>query len=164
MDEATADAYVLDLMGTATVEVDESEKSETLDAKNCLRHLLLHEFEVTREVRHGGIDRRERTKINVSQACENYLKPGAYDLDEVAAVLKKNGLLIKPYNGRACLLVAPPHPKVKEIYRGTSWRDPRETLKREGADGQPTTALSFGGRQFKYKALSFPLENLIEAA
>ena len=164
MDEAAADDYVNAFMASTTAEVDEDEKSETNDAKDCLRHLLLWEIDVVKEIRSGGYDKRERAKITVAKACENYMRPGAYDLEEVDTELKKHGLMVKDYQGKPCLLVAPPHPGVKAIYRQTSWRDPRETLKRDGAGGQPTGVVSFGGRQFKYKALAFPVDALVDMA
>ena len=165
LDERTADDLVNALLASEKPEPEEAEEKATnTDAVNCLRHLLLWQFDVVKEIRSGGYDRREKTKITVQAACENYLRPGAYDLEEVATELKKHGLMVRDYQGKPCLLVAPPHPGVKSIYRNTSWRDPRETLKRDGANGEPTAVISFGGRQFKYKALAFPLENLVDMA
>ena len=165
LDERTADELVNALLASDKPEPEEAEEKATnTDAVNCLRHLLLWQFDVVKEIRAGGYDRREKTKITVQAACENYLRPGAYDLEEVATELKKHGLMVRDYQGKPCLLVAPPHPGVKSIYRNTSWRDPRETLKRDGANGQPTAVLSFGGRQFKYKALAFPLDDLVDMA
>ena len=162
LDEASAKTLVDSLMASNQPEMDEDDRSETNDAKQCLRHLLLWEIDVVKEIRSGGYDRRERAKITVAKACENYMRPGAYDLDEVDTELKKHGLMVKDYQGKPCLLVGPSHQGVKAIYRQTSWRDPRETLKRGGADGQPTGVQSFGGRQFRMKALAFPLEELID--
>ena len=158
--EETA-ADVVNAFMTKEAEVDDETREETNDAKQCLRHLLMFQIDATREVSVGSFDRRERAKITVLDACQNYMKPGAYDLREVDTELKRHGLMIKEHGGEACLLVGPPHNGFAAIYKGTEWRTPAETLKRDGAGGKPTGVQSFGGRQFRMRALAFPLNTLV---
>lgn len=135
------------------------------DAVQCLQHLLLHQLEVHHEVGDGFSSRRERTKITVQQALNNFVRPGAINLKELQDEMLRHGLRVSKVDGQQCLCVAINHEGARRIFERTSWRSYQETLRRPGANGTATKSnLSFGGRKFIYRAVYFPLDDLVEEA
>ena len=147
----------------AEVEAIEDDTSEHNDASQCLQHLLLHRIEAWREVRMEGHDRRERVQITVQEACGHFVRPNAIDLDELDNELIRHGIRITPIKGVMSLVVANAgHAGAKAIFANTTWRSYPETLKREGADGISTPAISFGGRAHRHRATVFPLTQIVD--
>ena len=165
MSEAEAADFV-DLLLSPTTEEEQDaaeESTEVNDSLQCLQHLLLHQVEAFREVRMDGYSRRERTQINVQEACEHFMRPGAIDLNELEKELKRHGIRIMETKGVMHLVIAnPAHAGAKAIFAQTQWRAYPETLRREGANGIKTAEIAFGGRTMRMRATKFPLSQIVD--